>query len=232
MRELRGRPTAWWISPAGAVLLVVPATLWLAWHLTDGEYRLLYGSPKDLTYNSATLFLAGMLAFVLGAVLARCGRAERLARGPLLELPERRWELLVRAAGALYWTTIIGYVAWTLSAVSGISIVWLLGFVRALVLRPVLLFPDRLVVRGGIQWTADVPRAAIESVEHGWTVRAPGKRTAGYLRATPLVQPNVLLRLRTPVEVRGMYGRRRTVHLIGVSVDDPAALAEALRREG
>ena len=122
--------------------------------------------------------------------------------------------------------------AWALSAVSGIGIVWLLGFVRALVLRPVLLYPDRLVVRGGIQWTADVPRAAIESVEHGWTVRAPGKRTPGYLRATPLVQPNLMLRLRTPVEARGMYGRRRAVHLIGLSVDDPAALAEALRREG
>jgi uncharacterized membrane protein len=110
-------PTVWWISPAGAVLLVVPATLWLAWHLSDVEYRLLYGSPKVLTYDATTLFLAGALAFVLGAVLARCGRAVAPSRGPLLDLSARRWELLERAAGVLFVVTMVGYATWTLSAV-------------------------------------------------------------------------------------------------------------------
>jgi hypothetical protein len=119
--------------------------------------------------------------------------------------------------------------AWTLSAVSVVGIVCLIGFVRALVLRPVLVFPDRLVVRGGILWTAEIPREAIEAVESGWALRAPRGGTPGYLGITPVVQANVLLRLRADVEARGLYGRRRTVRVISLSVDEPAALAELLR---
>jgi hypothetical protein len=119
--------------------------------------------------------------------------------------------------------------AWTLSAVSAVGIVWLVGFVRAIALRPVLVFPDRLVARGGIHWTAEIPREAIDVVESGWAVRAPHTGTPGYLRITPVAQPNVLLRLRTAVEAHGLYGRRRSVRVIAMSVDEPAALAELLR---
>jgi hypothetical protein len=119
--------------------------------------------------------------------------------------------------------------AWTLSAVSMIGIVWLVGFIRALVLRPVLVFPDRLVARGGILWTAEIPRDAIEAVESGWAVRAPASETPGYIRITPVAQPNVLLRLRTDVEAYGLYGRRRRVRVMALSVDKPAALAELLK---
>lgn len=118
--------------------------------------------------------------------------------------------------------------AWVLSAVSVIGIVWLVGFVRSLVLRPVLLFPDRLVARGGIQWTAEIPRETIESVETGSAVRVPAKGSPGYLRTTPVAQPNLVIRLRREVEARGMYGLRRMVRTVSLSVDEPGALADWL----
>lgn len=103
-------------------------------------------------------------------------------------------------------------------AVSIFATVWLLGFARAVQLRPILVTRDALRVRTGVQWSLDIPRDAIARAEFG-RVKAPPKRTAGYLRAT-LGQPNVLLELRAPLRARGPYGITRDVVRVGLVVDD------------
>lgn len=106
-RRLRG---VWWLSPAGAVALVVPVSLYLAASRDDSAYRRLWGTPKALDSDAVALFSAGVGLFVVGALLPLLGRrvADQSAAWPpfsgagLLRLR--------RAAGVLFWLTIAGYV--------------------------------------------------------------------------------------------------------------------------
>lgn len=112
-------------------------------------------------------------------------------------------------------------IAWTLAALSALGIVWLVGFIRALVLRPVLVTDGDLVVRAGAAWTLEVPRAAIERVDGGRIVSAPSKRAPEHLQGTPVAQPNLLVTLRQPLEARGLYGRRKLVRTVSMRLDEP-----------
>ena len=114
--------------------------------------------------------------------------------------------------------------AWILSALSAVAVVWLVGFVRALVLRPVLLYPDRIVARGGILWGADIPLDDIETIERARAANMPAKGTPGYLRITPVAQPNIVIRLRDEAEAHGMYEMRRRVRVVSLNVDEPEEL--------
>ena len=77
-----------------------------------------------------------------------------------------------------------------------------------------------------MQWSLDVPRSTIETVVVG-RVKAPDKRTPGYIRIT-MGQPNVLLTLTRPLTAMGAYGMTRTVTRVGFSVDDPNTFSLAL----
>jgi hypothetical protein len=110
--------------------------------------------------------------------------------------------------------------------VDAFAVLWIIGYARAIQLRPILVTDDALQVRGGMQWALDVPRSAIETVNVG-RVKAPGKRAPGYLRAT-MGQPNVLITLRQPLVAMGAYGTTRTVTRVGFSVDDPNTFSLAL----
>jgi hypothetical protein len=94
---------------------------------------------------------------------------------------------------------------------------WLLGFARAVQLRPILVTPNEMRLRMGLQWSLDIPMSNIESVEYG-RVKAPPKKTPGYLRMAP--QPNVVLTLREPMTARGVYGMKRQVDRVGLAIDD------------
>jgi hypothetical protein len=110
--------------------------------------------------------------------------------------------------------------------VDAFAVLWILGLARAVTLRPILITPDELLIRGGIQWSLDVPRSAIDSVITG-RVATPTKRTPGYLRTT-LGQPNVLIGLSRPFVARGPYGITRSVTQVGLSLDDPNTFSLAL----
>ena len=110
--------------------------------------------------------------------------------------------------------------------VDAFAVLWILGYARAVQLRPILVTGDALLIRGGLRWSVDVPRSAIEAVDVG-RVKAPDKRTPGYLRATT-GQPNVLLTLTAPLVATGAYGTTRTVTRVGFSVDDPNTFSLAL----
>ena len=110
--------------------------------------------------------------------------------------------------------------------VDAFAVLWILGYARAVQLRPILITDDALLIRGGIRWSLDVPRSAIETVDIG-RVKAPGKRTPGYLRAT-MGQPNVLITLTRPLIATGAYATARTVTRVGFTVDDPNTFSLAL----
>ena len=120
-------------------------------------------------------------------------------------------------------------VAWVLTLLSVYGIVWLVGLGRSVVLRPTTLSPAGLRVRMGMLHEVEVPFDAIARVT---PVRAaPAHRRApGYLNAAIFAAPRLLIELKRPVDARGLYGTRtRNITRIGLLVDEPAALAEALR---
>jgi len=110
--------------------------------------------------------------------------------------------------------------------IDAFTVLWILGWARAVQLRPIVVTDDALLVRGGMQWSLDVTRAAIDTVAIG-RAKAPGRRTPGYLRAT-MGQPNVLIALTHPLVATGAHGTTRTVTRVGFCVDDPNSFSLAL----
>ena len=99
----------WWISPAGALLLVVPGGLWVAADLDDAEYRLQWNTPKSLTGHGVLLVVAAVLVFVLGSLLAQA--AARRRRRPASQLSPSQLVTLERASTVLFRLTVLGYLA-------------------------------------------------------------------------------------------------------------------------
>lgn len=119
--------------------------------------------------------------------------------------------------------------AWVLTIASGYTLLWLLGFARALRLHPVTIGDDAMCLRVGLLWDVTIPYAAIASVDDA--PRPPMDRDApGYLHAAFVGTPQTVLVLAQPVDGHGIYGtRKRGVRRIGVYVDEPAAFRQALR---
>jgi hypothetical protein len=116
--------------------------------------------------------------------------------------------------------------AWILSGASIYSLLWLIGDYQGLRLRPCRIDDDLLLVRLGLRWSVRVPLAAIAEVR---AIRArPAGRDRGYLHATLIGDPTVLVELREPVRAIGPYGWRRLVHRIGLAPDDREGFLAAL----
>jgi hypothetical protein len=123
---------------------------------------------------------------------------------------------LVETVG-LHW--VLGW--WWLTALSAMSIMWMVIDAVALRVNRIVVEDDRVVLGVGLRWHAIVPRAAIAAVERVTEVPAGAMDLK-------VIDPAVLLTLREPVTARGMFGRTRRGERIVVSADDPAALLKAL----
>lgn len=100
----------WWLSPVGAVLLVVPASLLGAWLISDARYRSEWTTPKVLTGAFTVVMLLGLVALVLGASWGQL-RNSRVRRGrwPVLSTADRA--TLHRAGTWTFRATMAGYAA-------------------------------------------------------------------------------------------------------------------------
>lgn len=98
----------WWVSPAGALLLVVPLSLALAAGTSDLDFRLLYRTPKIVTSTQSLQYLAAAGVLLLGTLVPLALRARR---------PARAWPgvsaldvgVLQRASTVVFRLTIVGY---------------------------------------------------------------------------------------------------------------------------
>lgn len=116
---------------------------------------------------------------------------------------------------------------WVLTVLACFGLLWIVGNLRALILRPTFLAGDTLLLRYGLVWTLELPLPDLANTQTG--VPMPARSAHAHLqmgRGTP----NILLTLATPCTARGIYGRRRTVSTVALVLDEPAAFAEAIRR--
>src|SRR5207249_3536264 len=100
------------------------------------------------------------------------------------------------------------------AALHAYSILWLLGDLQALRLRPIRVENGMLLLRIGLRWEADIPLSEIAAVD----------RSGTGLKLGVLGTPNFLIRLKNPVELRGLLGLRRRSSELALQVDDPDGL--------
>jgi len=116
--------------------------------------------------------------------------------------------------------------AWIVTGISLYTLIWLIGDIHAVRLRPIEICGETLHLRLGLRWTATIPLASIECVrDPGGEVKASKK---DHLKALLLGGPNRRIQLAGPVRVVGLYGLTRQVTTIDLHVDDPARFGAAL----
>jgi hypothetical protein len=120
------------------------------------------------------------------------------------------------------------WLAWTLTALSLWTIVWLIGDYRAIGARPVVLEPEALLVRLGRRFQARVPLSEIAKAEAPSWRDVPAKGSPGYLKLSGPGSPNVLLTFVRPVEFTGPAGIRRSFTRVGLRLDQPAEFLRSL----
>ena len=111
-------------------------------------------------------------------------------------------------------------------AVDVFGLVWLIGFVRAIQLRPIVVSRDAISVRIGVQWAIDIPRESIASASFG-RVTVARRGTPEWIRGLP--SPNALLTLREPLVAEGPYGIKRPIRFVALSLDDPRSFQASVQ---
>lgn len=101
----------WWLSPAGVVLLVVPASLALAWSYPDEVFRRAWTTPKSLTTDTVLELALVVLVFVAVCVITVLLSRPVAASPRWPQLSLTAMALLRRAHWWLFLATAFGYAA-------------------------------------------------------------------------------------------------------------------------
>lgn len=117
--------------------------------------------------------------------------------------------------------------AWIFTGLSIYSAFWLLGDYHAMRLHPIVLTREFLYLRIGLRWRAVIPLAEIIDIQN-FSPRE--KRANDYLRLTVFGDPRFVIHCKQQVMVRGLFGIKREVSQIGLSVDDEKLFREELNR--
>ena len=114
-----------------------------------------------------------------------------------------------------------------ITALSAYAAVWLMGDARARILRPIVVGKGSVRLECGIQMEVVIPVSNIEMVALSDNELGPIEES-DRLNYGTFYHPDAWLVTKSPVEVRTLLGAKR-VRAIGVSVDDPKALAAAIK---
>lgn len=115
--------------------------------------------------------------------------------------------------------------AWIHLALALYGVIWLVGDYRAMRYRPMRVQDGQISIRCGLRWQVDLAREQIHAVVS--PTRAIENRD-DYLALTAATKPDLILVLQKPETIDGPYGITRKAQCLGVSVDDPAGLRQAM----
>lgn len=111
--------------------------------------------------------------------------------------------------------------AWLLTATSLYTLLFLIAETVTTVRRPSFLIDGRLHLRFGLRWSGVIDLADISKIERISEKPDADKQT---LTGPLLVQPNLLITLRNPVVLSGLYGIQKTVTRVALLIDSPDRL--------
>lgn len=113
--------------------------------------------------------------------------------------------------------------AWIASALGVYGFLQILGTLRAVSRRPVVVSPDRIAIRFGLLGDADLRPDDVERIDAERDLPKSGTR-----RLT-LGAHNTVLHLKRDIVVRGPYGFDRPARRIAVWLDDPEGFVKTVR---
>lgn len=116
--------------------------------------------------------------------------------------------------------------AWIFTAISAYTLLWLVGHYHASRLQPMIVDDQFIYLRTGLIWRSQIPLDNISKI------RKPVKddrQADGYVNVSLLGDPDVVIALREPDTLEGLFARKKKVRMIGVALDDPKALVEDVR---
>lgn len=110
--------------------------------------------------------------------------------------------------------------SWAVTAVEFLGLCWIFAFRRQMKLRHTALYPECLVIRTGLLWTAQVPRAQILEVKMTEVTKPPSRCVM------PMEQANICLVLSEALTCRSLWGWPVSVHALHFRVDKPKDVLE------
>lgn len=116
--------------------------------------------------------------------------------------------------------------AWIVMALSGYSILFLIGDFSAIVKSPILVLPHKLVLRAGIRWRMVVAMDNIASVEKVSPLAQPDTDA---FNGSLMKSATVCIVFKHPVEISRLYGKPLSTQKILMSVDDGGRFVDAVQ---
>jgi hypothetical protein len=115
--------------------------------------------------------------------------------------------------------------AWILTILTLYTILWLVGDYQAIRLHPIVVEGNTLHLRAGMRWHVTIPLEAITTLRPLHHTERSKKEV---LDLSIAGNPRLLLELKNPVTVRGLFGMKRVTDKIAFAVDDDKAFLEAI----
>lgn len=122
------------------------------------------------------------------------------------------------------WSTLA---AWIFTGFSIYSLFWLIGDYHAQRLHPIVLSKTHLHLSAGLRWRASIPFSDISAIQNA---KPRENKDADYMSLTIFGQPRLVIGLKQPVLVTGLFGIKKKAQRIGLAVDDERQFREALRK--
>ncbi len=117
------------------------------------------------------------------------------------------------------------WLAWPLTLLSGLSIIWLMRWIQSFKRLPHEVDDQRLRLHFGSLRSLDIPLASIRSVRTSWN--GADLKQPGVVNFVPVAYPNRMIEIDPPIA-----SRKKPVIAIAFRVDDPAAFDAALADRG
>jgi hypothetical protein len=182
------------------LLTIEFALIFLAFFGWFMRYKQVDSHARVFTYHRKSLYPMVFLVFLLLMIFETVG----------LHLLIQHWSPLV---------------AWILTIVSIYGLFWMIGEFNALRLLPIVLSGDTLHLRSGLRWSGSLSLADIVDVQQ---FKRSDAKSPDYLSFARAGDPQLVLVLKQPARISGLFGSQRQASRIGLFLDDVGAFRSTL----
>lgn len=119
--------------------------------------------------------------------------------------------------------------AWILTGISIYTFFQILGIVRSMSQRPTRLTGGAIEIRYGIMNEVSIPFDQIEEVVQSTAAKEWDKEVRALSPFGDFEGYNVVLKVKEPVEINGIYGLKRSFKELAFHLDEPESFVEAYR---
>ncbi len=113
--------------------------------------------------------------------------------------------------------------AWVFTSISIYTLLWMVGHIHASRLQPVIVDDQYIYLRTGLVWRGQIALSNVSVVRK--STRAD-RQTDGFVNVSLLGDPDVVIVLKDPETLEGLFARKKEARIVGIALDDPEAIVE------